>query len=163
MKKMFTMMLLLVCAVSMNAQKSKVPDKEIVGTWIMKSMQWDGEKIIKCDKAKGYTQFKYYGPDGEYACAEIVLKKDGECVIYPHEYGTYSFKDGWYMEMGRPALKDAVILTDKNTYKGTWFTRHDIWKKVTLPDKVVKHIVTRCKMQETPDDTQQLIKQNLFK
>ncbi|MBO4613461.1 MAG: hypothetical protein J5671_09895 [Bacteroidaceae bacterium] len=163
MKKMLTMALLLMCTVSMNAQKSQVPDKEIIGTWIMESMQWEGEKVIKCGKEKGYTQFKYYGPDGEYACAEIVLKKDGQLVIYPHEYGTYSFKDGWYVEMGRPTLKDAVILTDKNTYKGTWFTRHDIWKKVTLPDKVTKCIVDRCKMKDTSDDEQQLIKQHMFK
>ena len=159
---MLTMALLLMCTVSMNAQKSQVPDKEIIGTWIMESMQWEGEKVIKCGKEKGYTQFKYYGPDGEYACAEIVLKKDGQLVIYPHEYGTYSFKDGWYVEMGRPALKDAVILTDKNTYKGTWFTRHDIWKKVTLPDKVTKNIVNCCKMKDTPNDVQQLIKQYMF-
>ena len=163
MKKMFTMMLLLLCAVGMNAQKSKVSDKEIVGTWIMESMQWQGEKLIECGKAKGYTQFKYYGPNGEYACAAIVLKKDGQLVIYPHEYGTYSFKDGWYMEMGRPALKDAVILTDKNTYKGTWFTRHDIWKKVVLPDKVTEYIVDCCKMKDTPNDMQQLIKKHIFK
>ena len=103
MKKMLTMTLLLVCAASMNAQKSKVSEQEIVGTWIMQSMQWEGEKVIKCGKTKGYTQFKYYGPDGEYACAEIVLTKDGKYVVGPHEYGTYSLKDGWYTEMGRPA------------------------------------------------------------
>lgn len=163
MKKMLTMMLLLMCAVSMNAQKSKVSDKEIIGTWMMKSMQWEGEKVIECDKEKGYTQFKYYGPDGEYACAEIVLKKDGQLVIYPHEYGTYTFKNGVYSEMGRPSIEGNLVFVDKNTFKGTWFTRHDVWKKVALPDKVVKQIVSSCKTKDTPDDVQQLIKKHIFK
>ena len=159
------MTIMLMCAIGMNAQKpqSKVPDKEIVGTWIMESMQWEGEKKVMCGKESGYAQFKYYGADGEYACAAISLTNEGQCVIMPHEYGTYSLKDGWYMEMGRPAIKDAVILTDKSTYMGTWYNRHDIWKKVVLPDKVVKHIVNCCKMQETPPEIQKLIKQSMFK
>ena len=163
MKKTLTLALLLMCVVGMNAQKSKVSEREIVGTWIMKSMQWEGEKVVECGKKKGYTQFKYYGPNGEYACAEIFVTKKGEYVVAPHEYGTYSLKDGWYTEMGRPALKDAVVLTDKNTYKGTWFNRHDVWKKAVLPDKVTKYIVERCKMMDTPDDVQQLIKKHIFK
>ena len=159
------MTIMLMCTIGMNAQKaqSKVPDKEIVGTWIMESMQWEGEKKVMCGKESGYAQLKYYGADGEYACAAISLTNEGQCVVLPHEYGTYSLKDGWYMEMGRPAIKDAVILTDKSTYMGTWYNRHDIWKKVVLPDKVVKHIVDCCKMQETPPEIQKLIKQNIFK
>ena len=145
----------------MNAQK--VADKEIVGTWIMESMQWDGEKLFKCGKAQGYTQFKFYGANGEYACAAFALTKDGECVVMPHEYGTYSLKGGWYMEMGRKPLKDAVILLDKTTYKGRWNNRTDVWKKVTLPDKLVRYIVDCCKALDTPDDIQQLIKKHIFK
>ena len=160
---MLTMVLLLVCAASMNAQKSKVSEKEIVGTWIMKSMQWEGEKLQKCGREMGYTQVKYYGADGEYASAGIAMNKDGKYVVIPQEYGTYYLRDGWYMEMGRKPLKGAVVLTDKNTYKGTWLNRHDIWKKVTLPDKVTKYIVERCKMKDTPDDVQQLIKKHIFK
>lgn len=161
MKKMLLTTALLICAVCMNAQK--VSDKEIVGTWIMESMQWDGEKLIKCGKAKGYTQFKFYGANGEYACAALALTKEGECVVMPHEYGTYSLKDGWYMEMGRKPLKDAVILLDKTTYKGRWNNRTDVWKKVTLPDKLVRYIVDCCKAKDTPDDIQQLIKKHIFK
>lgn len=163
MKKLLLTTVLLMCSVCMSAQKSKVSEKEIVGTWIMESMQWDGEKIIKCGKSKGYTQFKYYGANGEYACAEIVLTKKNGYVVGPHEYGTYSLKNGWYAEMGRPAIKDAVILLDKTTYKGRWNNRTDIWKKVTLPDKVTKYIVDCCKMKDTPDDVQQLIKKHMFK
>ncbi|MCR5643950.1 MAG: hypothetical protein K6G32_11545 [Prevotella sp.] len=84
--------------------------------------------------------------------------------MIPHEYGTYYLKDGWYMEMGREPLKDAVILTDKYTYKGTWKTRHDIWKKQpNIPEKLSKYIVDCCRMRETPAEIQQLMKQTMFK
>ena len=154
----------LVCATQMSAQTSKVDDKEIVGAWLMQSWQWEGEKKVVCGKELGFTQFKYYGSDGEYACAQLVMTNDGQYMVYPQEYGTYSLRDGWYMEMGREPLKDAVILTDKNTYKGTWKKRHDVWKKQTaMPEKLVKYIVGKCRMKNTPTDIQQLIKENVFK
>ena len=159
---MLLMAVALICAMQVGAQ-TKVDDKEIVGVWIMESMQFEGEKKMVCGKETGYTQFKYYGADGEYACAEIALTKDGSVVVMPHEYGKYTFKEGWYSECGRAAIKDAIILTDKNTYRGTWNNRHDIWKKVTLSDKLVKYIVESCKTKETPADIQQMIKQSMFK
>ena len=161
MKKMLLTAVALICAVHVNAQ-TKVDDKEIIGVWIMESMQWEGEKKTACGKATGYSQFKYYGADGEYACAEIALTKDGKVVVMPHEYGTYSFKDGWYSECGRKAIKDAIVLTDKNTYKGTWQKRHDIWKKKALPERIVRYIVDCCKTKEIPADIQQMIKQSVF-
>lgn len=163
MKKMMLMMTaMLMCAIGMNAQTAKIADKELVGAWVMESMQYEGEKKIMCGKETGYTQFKYYGADGEYACAQIALTKEGKCVLMPHEYGTYTFKDGWYSEMGREKIKDGMKLTDKNTAIGTWMNRHDVWKKKALPDKVVKYIVNCCKFREAPADIQQLIKQNMF-
>lgn len=162
MKKYVLLAVALICAMQASAQ-TKVDDKEIVGTWIMESMQWEGEKKTVCGKETGYTQLKFYGADGEYACAEIVLNKDGNVVVLPHEYGKYSLKDGWYSEMGRPAIKDAIDWVDKTTTKGTWMKRHDIWKKKNLPDKLVKYIVECCKMKDTPADVQQMIKQNMFK
>ena len=162
MKKYLLMIFALTCAMQINAQ-TKVNDKEIIGTWVLESMQWEGEKKTMCGKETGYTQFKFYGADGEYACAEIALTKEGKVVVQPHEYGKYTFKDGWYSECGRAAIKDAVILIDKNTYKGTWNKRHDIWKKAALPDKIVKYIVDCCKTKEVPADIQQTIKQNMFK
>lgn len=163
MKKMMLMMTaMLMCAIGMNAQTAKIADKELVGAWVMESMQYEGEKKMMCGKETGYTQFKYYGADGEYACAQIALTKEGKCVLMPHEYGTYTFKDGWYSEMGREKIKDGMKLTDKNTAIGTWMNRHDVWKKKALPDKVVKYIVNCCKFREAPADIQQLIKQNMF-
>ena len=146
------------------AQNVKVDDKEIVGAWLMESMQWEGEKKTVCGKASGYTQFKYYGADGEYACAEIALTKEGKPVVMPHEYGTYTYKDGWYSEMGREKSKDAIVWIDKTTTKGTWMKRHDIWKKQTnMPQRLIRYIVDCCKTKETPADIQQMIKQTMFK
>ena len=162
-KLMFVMAMTLIGALQVNAQNAKIDDKEIVGVWLMESMQWEGEKKKMCGKETGYTQFKYYGADGEYACAELALTKEGKVVVMPHEYGTYTFKDGWYSEMGREKIKDAIVWVDKTTTKGTWKNRHDIWKKVTLPDKVVKYIMDCCKTKNTPADIQQMIKQHMFK
>ena len=162
-KTMFAMALALMGAVQVSAQSVKIDDKELVGVWYMESMQWEGEKKTVCGKATGYTQFKYFGPDGEYACAELALTKEGKVVVMPHEYGTYTFKDGWYSEMGREKIKDAIVWIDKTTTKGTWMKRHDIWKKTTLPDKVLNYLIGCCKMKETPADIQESIKQNLFK
>ena len=101
---MMVMVIMLMSATTSMAQNAKVPDKELVGAWLMESMQWEGEKKTVCGKASGYAQFKYYGADGEYACAEIALTKDGKCVVMPHEYGTYTFKNGVYSEMGAELL-----------------------------------------------------------
>ena len=162
-KTMLVVAMALMGAMQVSAQSVKVDDKELIGTWVMESMQWEGEKKTVCGKESGYSQFKYYGADGEYACAELALTKEGKVVVMPHEYGTYTFKDGWYSEMGREAIKDAIVWVDKTTTKGTWMKRHDIWKKVTLPDKVVKYIVDCCKTKNTPADIQQMIKQSMFK
>jgi hypothetical protein len=164
MKQLLMTMALLMCAVTTNAQTANVTDRDLIGVWTLKWMQYDGEKKIMCGKTTGYTQFKYYGPDGEYAAAGIVLSTEGKIVVIPQEYGTYSLKNGWYMEMGRPALKDAVILTDKTHYRGRWKNRSDSWvKQPNIPEKVVRYIVERCKTKDTPADVSQSIKQNMFK
>jgi hypothetical protein len=161
-KAMLVVAVALMSALQVSAQV-KVADKELVGTWIMESMQWEGEKKTVCGKESGYTQFKFYGANGEYACAEIALTKDGKVVVMPHEYGTYTFKDGWYSEMGREKIKDAIVWIDKTTTKGTWMKRHDIWKNVVLPEKVTKYILACCKTKNIPADIQQSIKQAMFK
>ena len=158
---MMTLAALLLCATQVNAQTARVADRELIGAWTMEWMQWDGEKKIVCGKTSGYTQFKYYGPDGEYANAEIVLTRDGVVVVMPHEYGTYTFKNGVYSEMGRPASEQVMI--DKTHFRGRWKTRTDMYvKHPSMPDKVIRYIVERCKTKQTPSDVQQLIKQSMF-
>ena len=164
--KRFTLIMVvaLMSVLSVSAQKTKIADKEIVGSWIMESMQWEGEKKIICGKNNNYVQFKYYGPNGEYACANIVMKKNGKCIVVPHEYGTYTFKNGWYSEMGREKTNKGMVWINKTTIRGTWQKRHDIWKKqVNMPEKLRKYIVDCCKMKDTPSDIQQMIKTTMFK
>lgn len=157
-----TLAALLLCALQANAQTARVADRELIGAWTLEWMQYDGEKKIMGGKTTGYTQFKYYGPDGEYACAEIVLTRKGVVVVMPHEYGTYTFKNGVYSEMGRPASE--LVLTDKTHFRGRWKNRSDSWvKQPNMPEKVVRYIVDYCKTKEAPTDVQQLIKQSMFK
>jgi len=165
MKQLLMTMALLMCAVTTNAQTANVTDRDLIGVWTLEWMQFDGEKKIMCGKTTGYTQFKYYGPDGEYACAEIVLTRDGKVVVMPHEYGTYTFKNGVYSEMGRPAVRPSdMVLTDKTHFRGRWKNRSDSWvKQPNMPEKVVRYIVDYCKLKDTPADIQESIKQNIFK
>ena len=160
-----TLTALLMCAVTANAQTANVTDRDLIGVWTLEWLQYDGEKKIMGGKTTGYTQFKYYGPDGEYACAEIVLTRDGKVVVMPHEYGTYTFKNGVFSEMGRPAVRPSdMVLTDKTHFRGRWKNRSDSWvKQPQMPEKVVRYIVERCKTKETPSDVQQLIKQSMFR
>lgn len=165
MKQILMTMALLMCAVTANAQTANVTDRDLVGVWTLEWMQFDGEKKIMCGKTTGYSQFKYYGPDGEYACAEIAMTSDGKVVVMPHEYGTYTFKNGVYSEMGRPAVRPSdMVLTDKTHFRGRWKNRSDSWvKQPNMPEKVVRYIVDYCKLKKTPADIQQSIKQNIFK
>lgn len=141
--------------------QAKVADKEIVGLWIMTSMKWEGENKNHINEA--YNQIKVYRANGEYACAEIVKDKQGNYVILPHEYGTYSLKNGMYSEMGRKAIKYEWV--DKVTSRGHWFNRIDEWKKVVdMPEELTQHVVEKCKAAKTsPERIQKLIKQYIFK
>ena len=146
-------------ATSMMAQ-AKVDDKEIIGVWIMTSMKFAGEnKELISD---GYNQVKVYRANGEYACAEIVKLKDGNYYVAPHEYGTYSLKNGMYSEMGRKAIKYNWV--DKEHSTGRWRNRIDSWKKVkNFPEALTQHIVDKCKAsQASPKEQQQLMKQYIF-
>ena len=164
MKQILMTMALLMCAVTTNAQTANVTDRDIIGVWTLEWLQYDGEKKIMGGKTTGYTQFKYYGPDGEYAAAGVAFTQDGKITVIPQEYGTYSLKNGWYMEMGRPAKKDGVVLTDKTHFRGRWKNRSDLWvKHPQISDKVVRYILERCKTKDTPADIQGLIKQDFFK
>lgn len=164
MKKLMVIVVMAVaCINSLNAQTT---DKRLVGAWVMESMQFDGEEKILCGKGTGYSQFKYYGADGEYACAQIVRQENGEIEVLPHEYGTYTYKDGVYSEMGRPAIKKGdMVIVDQNTFKGRWMNRNDVWKKKTnLSKEAVDYIVTLCKMakQKPSAEVQKSIEQSMF-
>lgn len=135
-----------------SSAQQKSPDKKIVGTWVLVYMQYEGEPKVVC--GKDYSQVKYYGPTGEYACAEVVMPQKGKYSILPHEYGTYTYNNGKYTEMGRKG----IFIIKGNTAYGKWYNRHDEWKKVSLPDKLTKEIIYRCKAHKAlSPDLQQLV------
>ena len=149
-------------ATQLKAQQ-KVDDKELVGTWVLQYMQYDDNEKIMCNKT--YTQIKVYRANGEYACAEITKNTDGAYQVFPHEYGTYSLKNGRYSEMGRPVVaEDCFVWVDKNTFRGRFFNRRDEWKKTKLPEKLVNYIVAQCKAKQEgdPKDIQEMIHQHLL-
>lgn len=163
-KGFFVMFVALMSALQASGQNVKYDNKDLVGVWIMESFQWEGEKETICDEKYGYTQFKYYGADGEYASAEISKNNKGKIIVIPHEYGTYTYKDGWYSEMGRKPMKDAITWVDRTTTKGVWNKRHDIWKKQTnMPEKLRKYIVDYCKLTKPDEGIQQMLKQFVLK
>ncbi|MCF0199627.1 MAG: hypothetical protein HUK02_09950 [Bacteroidaceae bacterium] len=148
---------------SMAQNKGKKTAKnELAGVWVMESMQFEGEKKTICGKNSGYAQVKYHGADGEYACAEIVT--DGKTYnILPHEYGTYTYKDGVYTEMGRKP-SPLSLSADGKHYYSQWLTRHDVWVRCTdMPKELIDDIIYRCKAAQTPSaKVQQMIKQSFF-
>lgn len=146
------LLLLTLCACS-DPREQPRDSLDLTGAWVLRHVEFPS----------GTEQD--YAPDGEYACAEIAMTKDGVVAVMPHEYGTYIFKNGVYSEMGRPAVRPSdMVLTDKTHFRGRWKNRNDSWvKHPQMPDKVVRYIVDRCKTKETPSDVQQLIKQSMFK
>lgn len=146
---------------SKSMAQQKTTDKDLVGVWVMESMQFDGENKIECGTR--YSQVKIYGANGEYACAEIVSAGGNGYQVLPHEYGTYTFKNGRYSEMGRPeGGPDALVMVDKNTFKGRWHNRSDVWKRSSMPDKLKNSILETCKMNRGAE-MQKLIKEYIFK
>lgn len=161
-KRLLAMAALLALAcLNLTAQQAKVPDKELVGVWLMTAMQYEGEKTFKLGAEAGHTQVKVYRANGEYACSEVVLHKDGTVQLLPHEYGTYTFKDGKYTEMGR---KGILILTSDTTFRSRWKNCHQYWKKAeNMPKALVDYIVMRCKVnQGPPAEMQKMMQQHLF-
>ena len=47
-KVMLVMAVALMSVLQVSAQNVKMDDKEIIGVWLMESMQWEGEKKVVC-------------------------------------------------------------------------------------------------------------------
>ncbi len=160
-KRVMMMVAALIAVSTMPAMaQQKVADKEIVGVWYMESFSFEGESNVYNCKDTKYTNVKVYRKDGEYACAILSMNKNGKAQITPHEYGTYSLKNGMYSEMGRSAIPYTWV--DKNTSKGKYKNRHDIWKKIeNCPKELEQYFIDVCKGVPTP--IEQLINEKIFK
>ena len=110
-KVMLVMAMALMSALQVSAQV-KVADKELVGTWIMESMQWEGEKKTLCGKESGYTQFKFYGADGEHKGYTVESVVGGGCDIYSDESGHVGYAVDSIFGNGQ------TIHSDENGYAG---------------------------------------------
>ena len=66
--------------------------------------------------------------------------------------------------MGRKAIKDAIVFIDKETLKGYYFNRIDIWKKSKMPKEVVDEILNYCKIVKLglSAKSQKLINEHMF-
>ncbi len=152
-------------ATSASAQNKNKPTRNaLAGVWAMESMQFEGENKIICGKQTGYTQVKYYGADGEYACAELLLSGNvNKYVVMPHEYGTYTYKNGIYTEMGRKPSSLSLSKDGKHFY-GQWSNRHDVWvRRTDIPKELIDYIIYRCKANQPPSPRiQSQIKQSFF-
>ncbi len=139
-----------------------VAKNALVGVWVMESMQFEGENKIVCGKGTGYSQIKYYGADGEYACAEVA-KEGNSYYVLPHEYGIYTYKDGVYTEMGRKPSSLSLSKDGKHFY-GQWYNRHDTWvRRTDIPKQLIDYIIYRCKANQPPaPKIQEQIKQSFF-
>ena len=163
MKRLFVMAFMAICLQGMTAQST---DKNLLGVWLMESMQYDGEKKIICGDEAGFVTLKYYGEDGEYACVFFIRQSDGKYQMSEHEYGTYNYINGVYSEMGRPAGGlDALVMVNKNTFKGRWFNRNDVWKKKNdISKKLLNYILETLRREHaiSSDELQRLIKKEVF-
>lgn len=161
----FTVLMVLVFISLVGAStcfaQSKVDDKEIIGAWVLHSMKYKGENQEYVTDS--YNQIKIYRANGEYACTEVFKLSDGSYYIKGGHYGTYYFKNGKYIEMGRDA-SGHMLLVDKVTCKGYFRNRVDIWKKVVdMPEELIKYVVDKCKMnQKEPERIQKLTKKYIF-
>lgn len=117
-----------------------VTDKRIVGTWVLKAILINGQDMM--EPPASYMRIKYYGADGEYGCAEVVMKSDGSHIIRPHEYGTYAFSGDEYMEMGH---KGKFVITGKGKAEGTYMRNTEYWEKKSLPADLLEEVMDRLR------------------
>lgn len=163
-KKVSVLVAVLMIGVSnLLAQSTKYSDKDIYGTWMCIGKQYDGENRKDWGKANGFTSFKYYGADGEYCCALISRQENGKIFVSPHEYGTYTYKDGWYSEMGRSKTKTGIIFTDKDHFHGRWLNSTDYWKRIKISKSTLKYILELSKLRDVPEEVQMDIDEIMFK
>lgn len=163
-KALAVALIAIVCSASpaYAQKKGQASNKSIVGVWVMESMQYEGENKVLCGKETGYSQIKYYGADGEYACAEVAVNGN-DYLVLPHEYGAYTYNDGVYTEMGRKP-SSLSLSQDGNHFYGQWHNRHDAWvRRTDIPKELIDYVIYCCKATQKPSPKiQSEIKQAFF-
>ena len=131
---------------------------DLTGAWVLQHVKFPSGTEQKYAMDNDGTSCLIYDHNNMLYECNISTTPTG-LIIQPTAKSTVTLID-----KGRPALKDAVILTDRTHYRGRWKNRTDSWvKQPSMSDKVVRYIVERCKTKDTPTEVQRLIKQDLFK
>ena len=131
---------------------------DLTGAWVLQHVKFPSGTEQKYAMDNDGTSCLIYDHNNMLYECNISTTPTG-LIIQPTAKSTVTLID-----KGRPALKDAVILTDRTHYRGRWKNRTDSWvKHPSMSDKVVRYIVERCKTKDTPADIQGLIKQDFFK
>ena len=74
-KIIFLMAVVLMSTLQANAQKPKIADKELLGTWTLEWMQYDGEKKITCGKAPATPLLNIMEPTGNMPALRLRCQK----------------------------------------------------------------------------------------
>ena len=87
----------------------------LYGTWVLESMQFGGEKLIQC-RSNGYTQIKYYGKDGEYACVQFNTINDNDGISDLHlAVGDGTIEWDSFAKLRELYFKDASVLIETSS------------------------------------------------
>jgi len=140
----FVVALVALFTVSISANAQSKDGNTLEGVWVMEKTLTDGSATpTVC--ANTYTRVKVYGKNGEYCCAQVIMDKSGNISVYPHEYGTYSYKNGKYTECDRDG--GPIKFTGKNNFNGHWSNITEYWyRNPEFPDNLRSHIVSKCKI-----------------
>ncbi len=159
---------LLLNVVPALAQEKASDREELFGVWHTEWLKYDREDELLHVKNTQYTIIKVFRPDGEYASLEAWLK-DGAVVLMPHEHGTYSYKNGEYIEMGRKTIPGRIEfnLVNEDTRTGRWYNCTDQSKKVKNCPKALEEYLVECsklRTRQVVDDAEfkEFIKKHIF-
>lgn len=151
-----TMLMALAGVANISAQTEQ--EKMMSGVW--KFNGYTNSKGEKVDWGKNFSAVKIYNPDGEYCFAQFFIYADGTVDVKPHDYGTWSYRDGQYMECGR---KGEIIMLAKEEFRGKWNGLEDSWLKVEgLPEKFTTYIMSVCRVLDTRSDMKEIILRKIF-
>lgn len=151
-------MMLMASLWATNTSAQSEQEKMMVGVW--KFNGYTDAKGKKFDGGKNFSAVKIYNPDGEYCFAQFYIYSDGTVDVKPHDYGTWSYKNGQYMECGR---KGEIISLTKKEFRGKWNGLEDSWLRVEkLPEKFTTYIMSMCRVLNTRSDIKEIILRDIF-
>ena len=156
--KAICLMILMAFAGATSTSAQSEQEKMMVGVW--KFNGYTNVKGEKFDMGKNFSAVKIYNPDGEYCFAQFYIYSDGSLDVKPHDYGTWSYKNGQYMECGR---KGEIISLTRKEFRGKWNGREDSVLRVDkLPEKFTTYIMSICRVLDTRSDIKEIVLRDIF-